>query len=64
MHIIDDLVAMRDAEQQLTPSARLHDPVLFLNEDGKPWTLWMVLSMWQWVFTQSRAEICKRGIPF
>lgn len=66
MHIIDDLTrepSRYDPNAGFAPSAR--NPVLFLNEEGKAWTLGMVLSMWECVFTQSNAEVCRaRAIPF
>lgn len=66
MHIIDELTsnpARYNARAGFAPSRK--NPVLFLNDEGRPWTLGMVLSMWQYLFAESRREICGRGcIPF
>lgn len=65
MRIIDELThnpACYDPQAGFAPSIKNH--VLFLNDEGRPWTLGMVLSMWQYVFDQSRREVCGRCIPF
>ena len=45
----------------LTPSEC--DPIVFWNEDGKPWTLGMIESMWRYLIDQSHAEIFDRAPP-
>lgn len=65
MRIIDELTrapACYDKQAGFAPSSK--NPVLFLNDEGRPWTLGMVLSMWQCVYEDSRREICGRCIPF
>ena len=65
MSIIDELTrnpACYDKQAGFAPSSK--NPVLCLNDEGRPWTLGMVLSMWQFVFEESRREICGRRIPF
>ena len=65
MLIIDGLTnapSRYDARAGYAPSRK--NPVLFLNDEGRPWTLGMVLSMWQFLFEQGRREICGRCIPF
>lgn len=65
MRIIDELTrnpACYDPQAGFAPSRK--NPVLFLNDEGRPWTLGMVLSMWQFLFEQGRREICGRCIPF
>lgn len=60
MRIIDTLTrypACYDPQAGFAPSHC--NPVLFCSEEGRPWTLGMVLSMWQFVFEASRREICK-----
>ncbi len=66
MRIIDTLIrdpACYDPQAGFAPSNR--NPVLFRNDEGRPWTLGMVLSMWQYAFEESRRELCRRDcIPF
>lgn len=61
MRIIDALTRDPASYHPLAGFAPSHcNPVLFCNEEGRPWTLAMVLSMWQYLFTESRREVCRR----
>jgi len=65
MRIIDELTRNPDCydpQAGFAPSSK--NPVLFLNDEGRPWTLGMVLSMWQFLFEQGHREVCGRRIPF
>jgi hypothetical protein len=66
MQIIDEMTrnpASYDPLAGFAPSLR--NPILFWNDDGRPWTLGMALSMWEFIFARSRKEVCCRdALPF